>query len=174
MIDVKAMREIVKAATPGEWMLGDENNSSAEVMLGAKHNLVVCLDRYDKNTGEQVISREQMLANARHIITFNPESVTALLDAIEAAQAKVKEFEARQRWVPVSERLPERLLLPNGDDAGVLAYQKDYCECGFDYTVSNREYFRNQRCKFTHWMPLPQPPEQESELRAAIPKEKEL
>lgn len=93
-MDVKAMREIVKAATPGKWMLGDENNTSAEVMLGAKHNLVVSLDRYDKNTGEQVISREQMLANARHIITFNPESVTALLNALEAAQARIKELEA--------------------------------------------------------------------------------
>lgn len=160
MIDVKAMREIVEAATPGEWMLGDENNSSAEVMLGAKHNLVVSLDRYDKNTGEQVISREQMLANARHIITFNPESVTALLNALEAAQARIKELERdrAEEKLSLAREVPMRaikVILDRFKDDAFNAYMR---KAEIDSVVK----FLTTITKIVAIKP--QPPEQESEL----------
>ena len=66
-------------------------------------------------------------------------------------------LENRQRWIPVTERLPE-----NG--ANILAYMSDEFEShiipakvfgvtGF-YDCLNVNHSR-----ITHWMPLPEPPE---------------
>ena len=63
--------------TPGPWELGDENNQCCEVVLGTSHNLTASLDRRDRNTGEVVITRDEMLANAR-LIAASPDLLEAL------------------------------------------------------------------------------------------------
>ncbi len=68
--------------TPVPWVLGDENNQSCSVLLGAEHNLVACLDRQCSITGQMVISRDEMLANA-HLIIAAPYLLEALQSIIE-------------------------------------------------------------------------------------------
>jgi len=62
------------------------------------------------------------------------------------------------KWIDVKERLPK--IVKYGDDSinCVLVYQKDGFECGSDIQVWNTMYLHNNKCKFTHWMPLPQAP----------------
>jgi hypothetical protein len=71
--------------TPGPWSIGDENNACCDVLLGAEHNLTCSLDRRDNNTYAEVISREEMLANAR-LIAAAPEMLEALLDCRRALE----------------------------------------------------------------------------------------
>ena len=68
--------------TPGPWVLGDENNQSCSVLLGAEHNLVACLDRQCSITGQMVISRDEMLANA-HLIIAAPYLLKAAKAALQ-------------------------------------------------------------------------------------------
>lgn len=64
--------------TLGGFDLGDEQNESCEVLLGTTYNLVASLDRHDKNTGEIVIERSEMLSNARLFID-SPRLAAAVL-----------------------------------------------------------------------------------------------
>ena len=62
--------------TPGPWILGDENNQHAEILIG---DLVANIDRQDRYGLHMACSREEMLANARLII-----SAPDLLEALES------------------------------------------------------------------------------------------
>lgn len=70
--------------TPAPWTMGNENNQCCDVVLGVEHNLTCSLDRQDANTGDFVIQRSEMLANA-HLIAAAPELLEALQDAIKLA-----------------------------------------------------------------------------------------
>jgi len=74
----------------------------------------------------------------------------------EHVTARIAELEAAQRWIPVSERLPEPYTR-------VLACIKSgYMEVDYMYSepivdVGSADF--NSLDNVTHWMPLPQPPE---------------
>ena len=70
-----------------------------------------------------------------------------LTSAVEMLKKKRK-----PKWIPVTERLPER-------NTWVLAYCK-YKDHVVDYVDINGLWSYGN---VTHWMPLPQPPEKESE-----------
>ena len=79
----------------------------------------------------------------------------------DALTARIAELEAAQRWIPISERLPEPYTR-------VLACIKSgYMEVDYMYSepivdVGSADF--NSLDNVSHWMPLPQPPEvQESE-----------
>jgi hypothetical protein len=74
--------------TPGPWSIGDENNACCDVLLGTEHNLTCSMDRRDNNTFAEVISREEMLANA-HLIAAAP-------DLLEACQ-KLVDWDEREK-----------------------------------------------------------------------------
>jgi len=68
----------------------------------------------------------------------------------------IAELEAAQRWIPVSERLPEAghkvlVLLTDG------AISIDFIH-GNDF-LGNPDFYEYWVGDITHWMPLPQPPE---------------
>ena len=67
-----------------------------------------------------------------------------------------------QEWIPVSERLPERTMPPHD----VLVYHDLNCGMYIDRAWYSHEKnkWRNvlgMNLKVTHWMPLPEPPEEE-------------
>lgn len=68
-----------------------------------------------------------------------------------------------QRWIPVTERLPEKntdVLAYRGNHIGdlmdVYTYKGDD---EWDDTYGNRQYTEDEG--ITHWMPLPEPPKGE-------------
>lgn len=79
-------------------------------------------------------------------------------DALESQQKRIEELEAERRWIPVTERLPE-------DDIPSTAYL-----CWWHGHTHICKYWRTRKCfefngrvvNVTHWMPLPEPPEEEA------------
>ena len=82
------------------------------------------------------------------------EVIGELLDEIQRLQSRVQELEAEQRWIPISENLPDdsnRVLIRMSNHHTVIASyffisNKWVNDC--EATVLN----------VTHWRPLPQPP----------------
>lgn len=71
------------------------------------------------------------------------------------------------RWIPVSERLPERgertLVRCLGKLYGPQTYVGTFCEVPFPAGCGLHRYWDSDECdtylSVTHWMPLPEPPE---------------
>ena len=77
------------------------------------------------------------------------------------AESHAKQFNAaykqgqQDRWIPVSERLPEERLK-------VLCYDNFYRRIGMGARWDNQSLVLDESddCEVTHWMPLPPNPEQ--------------
>ena len=72
-------------------------------------------------------------------------------------------FEPKRKWIPVSERLPEKATW-SGDR--VLVYTEEgYTHTGLYEGEIAGEWFDkfNDSGYITHWMPLPKPPQAEKE-----------
>ena len=91
-------------------------------------------------------------ASAKSIVDWNTRPIE------DALNARISELEAAQRWIPVSERLPERdgfyLVLENVNQ---VAGYYHWCKV-FGW---NTDGGRTNIQSVTHWMPLPEPPEVE-------------
>ena len=79
-------------------------------------------------------------------------------DACRMAISALREQKER-RWIPVTERLPERTLPPKD----VLVYHDLGCGMFVDrawYSYDKKRWcsFLGMKLKVTHWMPLPEPP----------------
>jgi len=73
-------------------------------------------------------------------------------DEVEILRARVAELEAAQRWIPVTERLPEEGQL-------VVVFTPINVGDNFRYETL---VWRSRYAKYVNnhlWMPLPQPPE---------------
>ena len=90
-------------------------------------------------------------ASAKSIVDWNTRPIE------DALNARIAELEAERRWIPVSERLPEKGNLVIGIT--------DYCGYVFFEIVDDDGQgivlhpYRRCQGKVTHWMPLPEPPE---------------
>ena len=75
------------------------------------------------------------------------------------AESRIAELEAAQRWIPVSERLPQigvRVLFYNNFIKNI---HKGWYS-GDEWTSDIGIFYNGDKLKrITHWMPLPQPPE---------------
>ena len=83
----------------------------------------------------------------------------------DALNRRIAELEAQQRWIPVSERLPEKhecvLLLMKSKRYGVgvgIGHRLSSERHGWMVTYLPMPYD-----EITHWMPLPNPPEVNNE-----------
>ena len=75
---------------------------------------------------------------------------------IQKLNARIAELEAAQRWIPVSERLPEKTdtVLVLADGVRVIAtYHSNKNKWELLWWISSEIY------GVTHWMPLPKLPE---------------
>lgn len=72
----------------------------------------------------------------------------------DALNARIAELEEKQRWIPVSEKLPEEtgLYLVWQDGSFAVGYRVLYYSAG-------RSYLDFMWSIVTHWMPLPARPE---------------
>lgn len=78
------------------------------------------------------------------------ESLKALVDYIA-------ELEEKQRWIPVSERLPEKQSEGECTDDVLTISSSGYTTAYYDY--ADECWVSMFTAEVTHWMPLPQPPE---------------
>ena len=96
----------------------------------------------------------------RAIEILNPEhreNYDGLDEVNEACRMGMEALE-RTRWIPCSERLPET----NGKDASYLVYVPSFGAVDIaDYHPDVDEWtFMCLPVTVTHWMPLPEPPEE--------------
>ena len=77
-------------------------------------------------------------------------------DRLEELETELSKLKEQQRWIPVTERLPE-------DDDDVLIMSSGSISMGY-YSVYNEywaDYINVYNSDVTHWMPLPEPPKEE-------------
>ena len=96
------------------------------------------------------------------------DHLDAAAAALEAADNRVKELEAAQRWIPVKERLPAVSEYRNGDkfksmDSNELV---PFLVCCEDTEIPFRAFYDGKnwgdgwaKPDVTHWQHLPQPPQ---------------
>ena len=102
---------------------------------------------------------DELIKKLRETSVYFGESDDVSVMMIEAANA-IEDLENRlnlwrqdkiRRWIPVTERLPEKYNR-------VLVYSKaTRMGRGIDFINADGNWFSTQ--KVSHWMPLPQPPE---------------
>ncbi len=118
-----------------------------------KENAELKADLKNKNTRIAELSQAVGL-----ITTLKPTMVMDADHPLEMAKevaeyvnARIAELEAERRWIPVSERLPE-------ERQNVLALDRTGTAYHWEYSRSLSNIFVGY---YTHWMPLPNPPEVE-------------
>lgn len=87
--------------------------------------------------------------------------VDELLDLV--GEIPAADVESVRRWIPCSERMPET----NGEDASYLAYVPSFGAVDIaDYHPDVDEWtFKCLPVTVTHWMPLPELPEEDKNGR---------
>lgn len=82
--------------------------------------------------------------------------LTQLCDALEVETARAEKAEAENRWIPVSEKLPEYggnyLVCHNCKSGKQVLMRRFYETCPSAFLADKT---------ITHWMPLPAPPKGE-------------
>lgn len=171
MIDIKAIRELCDKATPGPWYW-DVIDAHKCICLESARWKVMDFARYGMNGAAPRFLVDGIMERADNLLKSIPgkehhrgfdnyidhpdaefiaksrEIIPALLDELEAAQNA-------QRWIPVTERLPEneRTVLISWGAVGFKAVQ-----AGAYYPDSGAWSMYGHTVNVTHWMPLPEPP----------------
>jgi len=121
-----------------------EKWTSIEIQ-GERKRIAFFLERND----ELCVEDRELLA------AFN--TIDEKQDEIERLQSELKELKEKQRWIPVSEKLPEKANR-------VFVYMKNNYIIIATYFI-NSHVWKNDHgsniSNVTHWMVLPVPPEEE-------------
>ena len=108
-----------------------------------------------KPTTEEIIKALRFEAGI-YVGSSTSAVCTAAADRLEELETELSKLKEQQRWIPVTERLPE-------DDDDVLIMSSGSISMGY-YSVYNEywaDYINVYNSDVTHWMPLPEPPKEE-------------
>lgn len=106
----------------------------------------------------------EVLTRENKELSFRADQLEAMKDALigETGAADALMVASQPRWIPVSERLPEAesgdtskpVLVTDGDCMAIAEwFNFELCEPYWSYTGIG---------DITHWMPLPEPPKEET------------
>lgn len=184
-IDYQALREAAEKATCGEWSLeygkGRFDGDDALIHREAAGYIPICrIEGAHPESGFDEDFQMEQQANAEFIAAANPAAVLTLLDELETAKKRITELEAEpvsqtyklnelsgnspvtpDSWISCSERMPDdgQHVIILCDGAFVLYAQYRGGEF-FDVVRNGEEFFETQSRNVTHWMPLPEPPQE--------------
>lgn len=186
-IDYQALRAKAEKATCGEWSLeygeGRFDGDDALIHREAAGYIPICrIEGAHPESGFDEDFQMEQQANAEFIAAANPATVLALLDELETAKKRIAEQEAEpvsqtyklnaldgnspvtpDGWISCSERMPEdtKMLLAFSQGEIVAAY--------WNWVVNPIDYKKYRAFTYlsgnilddvTHWMPLPEPPQE--------------
>jgi len=138
-------------ATPRPWRTWDSERG----FIGIANNEAVDLGTASRADDVCIISEE---VNDHH----NKEDaayITAAANNYPAALEEIARLREAQRWIPVSERLPEPGEYVNVKSAAgyIDTLFHGYGDDNTWYNVAGWNYHPDS---ITHWMPLPEPPQE--------------
>lgn len=186
-IDYQALRAKAEKATCGEWSLeygeGRFDGDDALIHREAAGYIPICrIEGAHPESGFDEDFQIEQQANAEFIAAANPATVLALLGELEAAKKRIAELEAEpvsqtcklndpsgnspvtpDGWISCSERMPEdtKMLLAFSQGQIVAAY--------WNWVMSPIDYKKYRAFTYlsgnilddvTHWMPIPEPPQE--------------
>ncbi|OSL93535.1 ead/Ea22-like family protein [Escherichia coli] len=186
-IDYQALREAAEKATCGEWSLeygkGRFDGDDALIHREAAGYIPICrIEGAHPESGFDEDFQMEQQANAEFIAAANPAAVLTLLDELETAKKRITELEAEpvsqtyklnelsgnppvtpEGWISCSDRMPEdtKMLLAFSQGEIVAAY--------WNWVVNPIDYKKYRAFTYlsgnilddvTHWMPLPEPPQE--------------
>lgn len=188
-INKQALREAAEKATCGVWSLeyGEERFDGDDALIHreAAGYIPICrIEGAHPESGFDEDFQIEQQANAEFIAAANPATVLALLGELETAKKRIAELEAEpvsqtcklnepsgnspvipDGWISCSDRMPEK----NQNVLISVNFDSDLVEpliCSVRYTGST--FLRggvtvmpgNGIGQATHWMPLPEPPQE--------------
>ncbi|EOO5100271.1 DUF551 domain-containing protein [Escherichia coli] len=186
-IDYQALREKAEKATCGVWSLeyGEERFDAGDALIHREVAGYIPICRIEGAHPESGFDEDfqmEQQANAEFIAAANPDTVLALLGELETAKKRIAELEAEpvsqtyklnelsgnspvtpDGWISCSERMPEdtKMLLAFSQGEIVAAY--------WNWVVNPIDYKKYRAFTYlsgnilddvTHWMPLPEPPQE--------------
>ncbi|EEY3536654.1 DUF551 domain-containing protein [Escherichia coli] len=186
-INYQALREAAEKATCGEWSLeyGEERFDAGDALIHREvvGYIPICrIEGAHPESGFDEDFQMEQQANAEFIAAANPATVLALLGELEAAKKRIAELEAElvsqtyklnelsgnspvtpDGWISCSERMPEIRQTVIGWN-GYAVRQCVYTRNEYAKTQKGREpRFETLTGIWhgvTHWMPLPEPPQE--------------
>lgn len=87
---------------------------------------------------------------------YKGDSTGLIAATVEDCQKVVREMPAEDGWIPVSVRLPERFKKV------ILCREGNIVEQGYRDVNDWWKVYGTRTKKITHWMPLPEPPGEDS------------
>lgn len=189
-INYQALREAAEKATCGVWSLeyGEERFDAGDALIHREvvGYLPICrIEGAHPESGFDEDFQMEQQANAEFIAAASPATVLALLDELEAANKRIAELEAKpvsqtyklnemsgnspvtpDGWISCSERMPDTktaVLVAvefgrKGDWRMKWAtYIPGHPDANDGWIIPGASW------KPSHWMPLPEPPEQDGE-----------
>lgn len=122
-------------------------------------------------TEKEIVSalRATESRSKRELLDAAADLIEKLTDRCARYAEEIAVAQDRTRWIPVTERLPEanEFEEAGGMSKVVLGIAKNdsgfslFNPCLCVYLSDGRWIFRGKPVTVTHWMPLPEPPEEE-------------
>ena len=116
----------------------------------------------EANEWETPITLSDNLKEAADLIEQQAAKIDELKNAVKVlGQANSVLREKVPEWIPCSERLPDKYVDASGDLINFMAYMPEYGVDIANYSSQAKTWFcLGVPAKVTHWMPLPEPPEE--------------